>query len=170
MEELDYKDLFRDAVLMMAEFARAAGFDPRDEGVEPPDGVARVENMRTRLADLEDDFRRTIAENCAPDERHCSCVPHLRRALREAEKERDEAQAQRAAIMEECAQAATEIAAAANRALAEAQELRLTLAAEQGRPEGAPYDNPEMVLAMSNGERIRRGLSWRETLYRTQCT
>ena len=44
----------------------------------------------------------------------------------------------------------------------ERDELRLTLAAEQGRPEGAPYDNPELVLAMVNGERIRRGLSWRE--------
>lgn len=52
MEELDYKDLFRDAVLMMAEFARAAGFDPRDEGVEPPDVVARIENLHAEIEEM----------------------------------------------------------------------------------------------------------------------
>jgi len=40
--------------------------------------------LRQRLADFEDDFCRVLADQCAPDEMHCSCVPHLRRALAEA--------------------------------------------------------------------------------------
>ena len=42
------------------------------------------EEQRQRLADFEDDFCRVLADQCAPDEMHCSCVPHLRRALAEA--------------------------------------------------------------------------------------
>jgi len=40
--------------------------------------VAEVERLRERIADFEDDFRKVTSETCAPDERHCSCVPHLR--------------------------------------------------------------------------------------------
>lgn len=68
--------------------------------------AAEVERLDARLADIEEDARRVLADSCAPDERHCSCVPHLRARLAEVERERDEA--------------------------------LLTLAAEQGRQEGAP--------------------------------
>lgn len=54
--DIDYKDLFRDAVLMMGELARAAGFDPKDENVEPPDIVARVENQRAEVERLTADL------------------------------------------------------------------------------------------------------------------
>lgn len=64
VEDLDYKDLFRDAVLMMAEIARAAGFDPKDENVEPPDIVARVENQRAEVERLTVDL--TVARRLLP--------------------------------------------------------------------------------------------------------
>ena len=40
-----------------------------------------VERLRERVQDYEDDARTVLAERCAPDERHCSCVPHLRREV-----------------------------------------------------------------------------------------
>lgn len=52
LTDLDYKDLFRDAVNMMAHIARAAGFDPDDPTVEPPAIVARVENLRAEVERL----------------------------------------------------------------------------------------------------------------------
>ena len=44
----------------------------------------RAENARltARITDYEDDHRAVVAEKCAPDERHCSCVPHLRNEVR----------------------------------------------------------------------------------------
>jgi len=62
--------------------------------------VGEVERLREALADasetrraladalawIEDykaDHRAVVEGQCAPDERHCSCVPHLRRALAE---------------------------------------------------------------------------------------
>ena len=44
---------------------------------------------------------------------------------------------------------------------AERDELRLAIAAEQGRATGVPYANPEQMRAAVNAERIRRGMSWR---------
>jgi hypothetical protein len=35
-----------------------------------------------RLCEWEDDVRKVMAEDCAPGERHCACVPILRRELR----------------------------------------------------------------------------------------
>ena len=42
--------------------------------------VARAENVRLReqIADYEADHRAICGDECAPDELHCSCVPHLR--------------------------------------------------------------------------------------------
>ena len=46
-----------------------------------------------RLADEVIDWRegqrRVMAENCAPDEKHCTCVPVLRKAIEELEADRD---------------------------------------------------------------------------------
>lgn len=53
LTDLDYKDLFRDAVNMMAHIARAAGFDPADPTVEPPAIVARVEHLRAEVERLQ---------------------------------------------------------------------------------------------------------------------
>ena len=36
-----------------------------------------------RLINIEDDFKSIVHRECAPDEVHCSCVPHLRRAYYE---------------------------------------------------------------------------------------
>lgn len=34
--------------------------------------------LRERLRDYIDDYKAVVRERCAPDEHHCSCVPHLR--------------------------------------------------------------------------------------------
>ncbi len=40
--------------------------------------VSEIETLREKISDFEDDFRKVVSDNCAPDEKHCSCVPHLR--------------------------------------------------------------------------------------------
>jgi hypothetical protein len=57
LKDLDYKDLFRDTVNMMAHIARAAGFDPSDPTVEPPAIVARIENLRSEVGRLTAELR-----------------------------------------------------------------------------------------------------------------
>lgn len=39
---------------------------------------AELERLQTELADRDEMHRRVVNEQCAPDERHCSCVPTLR--------------------------------------------------------------------------------------------
>ncbi len=46
--------------------------------------IEEIEMLRDKTEQFEDDFRKVMSERCAPDERHCSCVPHLRKALNEA--------------------------------------------------------------------------------------
>lgn len=46
--------------------------------------LEEIEILRERNEQFEEDFRKVVSEKCAPDEKHCSCVPHLRRALKEA--------------------------------------------------------------------------------------
>lgn len=55
-----------------------------------------------------------------------------------------------------------EVEAERDAARAGVEELRLTLAAEQGKFEGLPFSSPPRLRAAVNAERIRRGLSWRE--------
>jgi len=43
--------------------------------------AGEIERLQARLSDCEDDARRVLADECAPDEAHCSCVPHLRREI-----------------------------------------------------------------------------------------
>lgn len=45
--------------------------------------VYLARRLAERLIDFEADFKKTVADTCAPDEKHCSCVPHLRRAYHE---------------------------------------------------------------------------------------
>lgn len=46
------------------------------------DGYRRERDaLKARLDDYFDDHRAVVAGQCAPDERHCSCVPHLRREV-----------------------------------------------------------------------------------------
>ena len=46
--------------------------------------ISRIE----RAADFQADYRKVMSDQCAPDERHCSCVPHLRARIAELERER----------------------------------------------------------------------------------
>lgn len=54
-----------------------------------------------RAQDFEDDARKVKSGQCAPDEVHCSCVPHLRRQIAEVEKERDDDERDTAGIFED---------------------------------------------------------------------
>ena len=47
--------------------------------------VREIDRLRERISDYEDDYRHTINEECAGDEVHCSCVPHLRKRIKELE-------------------------------------------------------------------------------------
>jgi hypothetical protein len=65
----------------------------RDETIRGRDAVALLlAKAEARLKELEEDARRILNEDCAPDEKHCSCVPHLRAAKEQAEAERDRLQ------------------------------------------------------------------------------
>lgn len=44
-------------------------------------------DAQAKLDDIEDAYRIVIDEKCAPDEKHCTCVPHLRRRVAELEAE-----------------------------------------------------------------------------------
>lgn len=126
-----------------------------------------------RCEDFAADARKVLSQRCAPDERHCSCVPHLRAEIDRLTAERA---AVRAALVDSgtepvtedmgrlaalvAAQLADEVATIAHleqeigrlqsalggeiaaRQAAEValEEARLTLAAEQGRAEGAPSE------------------------------
>lgn len=58
--------------------------------------VLTVDNarLRTELDDRDEAHRRVMAEQCAPDERHCTCVPALRAEVRRLQKEDTEQKAQ----------------------------------------------------------------------------
>ena len=43
--------------------------------------TAERDALQARLDDYYDDHRAVVDGQCAPDERHCSCVPHLRREV-----------------------------------------------------------------------------------------
>lgn len=43
--------------------------------------IAERDALQARLDDYHDDHRAVVAGQCAPDEHHCSCVPHLRREV-----------------------------------------------------------------------------------------
>lgn len=42
--------------------------------------------LKERLAEYDETYRRILAEECAPDEQHCTCVPALRMRIAEAER------------------------------------------------------------------------------------
>lgn len=50
--------------------------------------IDELHGLRERLADFQADYRKVMSDQCAPDERHCSCVPHLRARIAEMERER----------------------------------------------------------------------------------
>ena len=45
----------------------------------------RIAELTEELEDWRDNACRVLAEECAPDEMHCSCVPVLRRRIAELE-------------------------------------------------------------------------------------
>jgi predicted nucleic acid-binding Zn-ribbon protein len=47
--------------------------------------------LKATLDDYMDDFKAVVNEQCAKNEKHCTCVPHLRQRIKEVEAERDAA-------------------------------------------------------------------------------
>jgi len=48
----------------------------------------RIAELESRLQDYEDDYKSTVNEKCDPekdDRVHCTCVPHLKRRIKELE-------------------------------------------------------------------------------------
>ena len=50
---------------------------------------AERDALQATLDDYMDDHKAVVNEQCAGDEIHCSCVPHLRKRIKEVEAERD---------------------------------------------------------------------------------
>lgn len=105
-----------------------------------------------RCKDFADDMRKVIAENYAPDERHCSCVPHLRTRIEEMAEE------YRRAVDTLNADTLAQLDALQR----ERDRLRLVLAAERGDPEGAPPGWTSTESGWRKGRmRVRRqGWGW----------
>lgn len=130
LTDLDYKALFLDAVRMMAEIARAAGFDPNDPTVEPPAIVARVQNMRAERDALRADL---AAER---DALHDRIENALAEALSNPMMSIHDGDGPTAPDLESLIKLAGQIRR-------ERTELRLTLAAERGDRKGAPSSDWE---------------------------
>ena len=52
---------------------------------------AERDALQATLDDYMDDHKAVVNQQCAGDEVHCSCVPHLRKRIKEVEAERDAA-------------------------------------------------------------------------------
>lgn len=72
----EYNDL-QDAYIRYKLF-RAALETQEKDAVELVELRAKYQALLYKVQDYEDDFRKVMQEECAPDEKHCSCVPHLR--------------------------------------------------------------------------------------------
>lgn len=46
-----------------------------------------LRTLKEALTDRDDDYKKIMNEQCAPDEKHCSCVPHLKKRIAEYQKE-----------------------------------------------------------------------------------
>ena len=147
-----------------------------------------------RCEDFAADALKVLSQRCAPDERHCSCVPHLRAEIDRLTAERAALLAPVDGINEDlgvlaniacedlkhndlwcptCEEYPTirALAREAIRRRAELEEARLTLAAEQGRAEGAPSDGWRAAGGdWSKGRaRVKRsGFLWRWHIYAPQ--
>ena len=51
------------------------------------DAKRRIIQLETEINDWKDTFRIVLADECAPDERHCTCVPFLRARIAQFETE-----------------------------------------------------------------------------------
>jgi hypothetical protein len=49
---------------------------------------AKYQNLLYKVEDFEDDYKKVMQEECAPDEKHCSCVPHLRGIIKRISNEK----------------------------------------------------------------------------------
>jgi hypothetical protein len=104
--------------------------------------LAEVERLRERDDNFCDDFHRVTSEACAPDELHCSCVPHLRAQVSELQ------------TLGASLHKAADVGAQAERAAV------VAFLREQGRVAGASPDEKRMLAYASS--HIERGEHRRE--------
>ena len=64
----------------MTHHANRSHTPPRRSAREYEREIARLKDY---IRDIDDDFAQTVAGDCAPDEKHCSCVPYLRKRIRD---------------------------------------------------------------------------------------
>lgn len=76
----EYNDL-QDAYIRYKLFRGAIESSERD-AVELVELRAKYQDLLHKVQDFEDDFKKVMREECAPDEQHCSCVPHLRTEIK----------------------------------------------------------------------------------------
>ena len=53
------------------------------------DLLEHIANLEAELADWQEGSRIIMEEKCPPDEKHCTCVPYLRKQLQQAQTERN---------------------------------------------------------------------------------
>jgi hypothetical protein len=53
------------------------------------EAAAELRRLHQRVCDYEADAKAVMAEHCAGDEVHCSCVPHLRKGIKELHAENE---------------------------------------------------------------------------------
>jgi hypothetical protein len=59
----------------------------RDLSIALTRAEQRIRDLEVELEDGNAAYRQVIEERCAPDELHCTCVPHLRQRIKELESE-----------------------------------------------------------------------------------
>jgi hypothetical protein len=62
--------------------------DEADDGIECDCHLSVIASLRTRLEEWDDYCRAVMDEKCMLDQRHCTCVPALRKRLEAEERER----------------------------------------------------------------------------------
>jgi hypothetical protein len=84
-DSADDRTLIAHAPGWLAECVALLSPAPSPQAEDDTQQVAMLKTLlseaRQKLADYEADFEATLAGECAPDEQHCACVPHLRREV-----------------------------------------------------------------------------------------
>lgn len=90
---------------VMAEFSRQLERELSTEKAKTSAALSIAEDLKAKLDDINDAFRETMDEPCVASEKHCACVPHLKRGVAELNAQLAEANAKRYQVAGELAYA-----------------------------------------------------------------
>lgn len=82
----EYNEL-QDAYILYKLFEAGMKTAEKD-AVELVELRAKYQNLLYKVEDFKDDYKKVMQEECAPDEKHCSCVPHLREMIKRISNEK----------------------------------------------------------------------------------